>query len=71
MQEIGAFFRTARGVPQGLNASVLLAEVFISVFLRRLTCSLHVEPIAYVDDITIVTRDPATLHAAIGQLREV
>ena len=58
LQECGPVFHPSRGVPQGLSASVLLAEVFISMLLWRLTMSNSVEVVAYVADVTIVATSP-------------
>ena len=61
-------FRVHRGLPQGMAASVLGAEVFIALFLWRLSCTLDLEIVAYVDDINLISNTRQVLEAAISQL---
>ena len=68
--EIGPFFVVERGVPQGMSISVLASELFIAVMLWKMTLSLPVEVVAYVDDINVITDDPHTLSLAITQLKQ-
>ena len=70
LHECGMIFKVRRGVPQGLSASVLLAEVFLSMYLWRLSLSAPVEIVAYVDDLTVIAHSPAHLALAIRQLRD-
>ena len=66
--ELGPLFRVQRGLPQGMAASVLGAEVFIALFLWRLSCTLDLEIVAYVDDINLISTTRQVLEAAISQL---
>ena len=55
---------SSRGLPQGLCASVLLSELFLSVLIRRLNFVGFLETIGFIDDISIVTRSRESLCAA-------
>ena len=65
---ISPLFAKERGLPQGMSTSVMFAEIFLSFFLYRLTLTLRVQVVAYVDDINILADSPDLLKLAILQL---
>ena len=65
---VSPIFAKDRGLPQGMSTSVLFAEIFVSLFLWRLTMTLGVLVAAYVDDINIIAESPQRLKLAILQL---
>ena len=68
LHEVGPMIKIARGLPQGLSASVLYAEVFTSLFLWRLSTTTDVESVAYVEHITLIATSPESLNTALRQL---
>ena len=62
--------RHPRGLPQGLASSVLLNEVFLSVFLRRLHRCVDIDSVCYVDDITLVATRKNQLLLALELLTQ-
>ena len=60
----------SRGLPQGLASSVLLSEVFLSVFLRKLHRCCDIDSVCYVDDLTLVATKRAELEKALVLLGE-
>ena len=59
-----------RGLPQGLASSVMLSEVFLSVFLRKLHRCVCIDSVCYVDDITLVATTKKDLELALDLLAE-
>ena len=59
-----------RGLPQGLASSVLLSEVFLSIFLRRLHRCVDIDSVCYVDDITLVATSKDQLLKALDLLTQ-
>ena len=56
---------SSRGLPQGLSASVLLAELFVSLLVRRVLICVPSSLITYVDDVNVITHSREHLEAAL------
>ena len=59
----------SRGLPQGMSSSVLLSEAFLSAMLWKLTKTLRMEVIGYVDDLTLLTSCPLQYRAMMRQVK--
>ena len=53
-----------------MNFSVILAELFLSVLIRRALASGDVECVAYVDDTSFMTATAHALKRAVLILQE-
>ena len=62
--------RSQKSLPQGLSASVLLAELFLSLLLHRMQDIPGLETIGYIDDISILTGSELELRAAYRLVKE-
>ena len=58
------FFKTTRGIAQGLSSSVVLSEIFLSILLRQLSAGAIVDIISYVDDLHLVAQSKQELEKA-------
>ena len=70
MQEAYRLFHHARGLPQGMAGSVLLAELAIAPLMWRLRSLPNLSAIAYVDDLNLIALSREELFRAITILRE-
>ena len=60
----------SRGIPQGLSASVLLAEAFLGLLCWKISYIPGMEVIAYIDDVNCVATTRHSLERAIEIVME-
>ena len=51
-----------------MSTSVLLAEIFLGAFVWRLTATVPIDIVAYMDDLNLISDTPEGLDSALTQL---
>ena len=64
------FRRHERGLPQGVATSVALSELFVAMYLWRLTSIVRVKTICYVDDLSVIASSRRDIALAFDLLKE-